>query len=137
MGGEKVRAMVAAGTFLGSPPRGRGKGGVALKAPRGLGITPRMGGEKYDRLRRDSFTEGSPPRRRVKVFTPLEDGKPSGITPAWAGKSGSMMPAFAVSGDHPRMGGEKCEPVSWATGETGSPPHGRGKAIMPGTWSSS
>ena len=40
-----------------------------------------------------------------------------------------MMPAFAVSGDHPRVGGEKAF-FSGKFDETkGSPPRGRGKVV--------
>ena len=51
----------------------------------------------------------------------------AGITPAWAGKSGCMMPAFAVSGDHPRVGGEKPASRPSKRPVWGSPPRGRGK----------
>ena len=50
------------------------------------------------------------------------------ITPAWAGKSQGRRAGKRQAQDHPRVGGEKCEPVSWATGPAGSPPRGRGKA---------
>ena len=50
------------------------------------------------------------------------------ITPACAGKSVSGLLSSAVSGDHPRMCGEKIHHNGYYTSEWGSPPHVRGKA---------
>ena len=50
-----------------------------------------------------------------------------GITPACAGKSKKEIKAGKLKGDHPRMRGEKNETNLLQKGETGSPPHARGK----------
>ena len=86
-----------------------------------------MGGEKPTFFPLSGGWKGSPPRGRGKGlgFPALFDLL--GITPAWAGKSQRAPHTAKGHQDHPRVGGEKCVPVSWATGPAGSPPRGRGK----------
>ena len=50
------------------------------------------------------------------------------ITPAYAGKSGSLLFSVSVSGDHPRLCGEKDAVQSGDPARLGSPPPMRGKA---------
>ena len=52
------------------------------------------------------------------------------ITPAYAGKSGSLLFSVSVSGDHPRLCGEKDAVQSGDPARLGSPPPMRGKGIM-------
>ena len=89
-----------------------------------------MGGEKISLLLAASALSGSPPRGRGKGRSSPCTARRCRITPAWAGKRHSCRMRRWCSGDHPRVGGEKCVPVSWATGPTGSPPRGRGKALL-------
>ena len=109
--GEKFPADPALSTFLGSPPRVRGKGGFASQHNSIAGITPacagkssiryllsgeygdhpRVCGEKGMILMAIFGPLGSPPRVRGKDGFPgiRQDG--NGITPACAGKSRSML----------------------------------------------
>ena len=50
------------------------------------------------------------------------------ITPAYAGKRQEQKAASAKKRDHPRVCGEKLEPLRWQAVTAGSPPHMRGKA---------
>ena len=50
-----------------------------------------------------------------------------GITPAYAGKSGTNLRSRSVSGDHPRVCGEKVGHTSLFLDGLGSPPRMRGK----------
>ena len=90
-----------------------------------------MGGEKAYCWALGARDYGSPPRGRGKVTKSFEEHGFVRITPAWAGKSCSFFGFFGLWWDHPRVGGEKCVPVSWATGAEGSPPRGRGKGGPP------
>ena len=70
---------------------------------------------------------GSPPRGRGKEkVSKIEDAKVR-ITPAWAGKSLVIRRCSFPSGDHPRVGGEKQQPLLLHPVVLGSPPRGRGK----------
>ena len=91
----------------GSPPRGRGKGGIPDHHPAVPGITPawagksfsqsmwnraswdhpRVGGEKLLSEWGQGWPLGSPPRGRGKVLLNMLDIQRQRITPAWAGKS--------------------------------------------------
>ena len=113
MGGEKYLPCFNADGFVGSPPRGRGKGDTNYKIPRFFGITPawagksfcrhshviqnadhpRVGGEKFQKPIDMLQDMGSPPRGRGKVYFLLETLYARGITPAWAGKS-QLFPCF-------------------------------------------
>ena len=54
-----------------------------------------------------------------------------GITPAYAGKSGSICSGGVVTGDHPRICGEKRMFQQPCDKSVGSPPHMRGKVLVP------
>ena len=137
MGGEKAATFRAVCGPKGSPPRGRGKA-CGRAAPRAQkGDHPRVGGEKVCAGLGMRKTMGSPPRWRGKDEIDIVVQVPSGITPALAGKSGSLCPQDRSRGDHPRVGGEKQRMPVRTDKRMGSPPRWRGKAIMPGTWSSS
>ena len=96
-----------------------------------------MGGEKRRGPSRPVCGLGSPPRGRGKVIDSIGIRANAGITPAWAGKSDCCRTAAHPEGDHPRVGGEKIVISVFRLNGWGSPPRGRGKAIMPGTCSSS
>ena len=134
----------------GSPPRGRGKVDSLSRQLTGSGITPawagkskeplkicekqedhpRVGGEKLDLLAVVFSALGSPPRGRGKESS-FRGCRPClWITPAWAGKSESSSAIVERRGDHPRVGGEKLERAQHARAVQGSPPRGRGKALL-------
>ena len=52
------------------------------------------------------------------------------ITPAWAGKRGVEKKPCLWYTDHPRVGGEKVPSASVTDHVLGSPPRGRGKALL-------
>ena len=54
----------------------------------------------------------------------------SRITPAWAGKSCRTSQHGSWGRDHPRMGGEKPFLFYGGSSDSGSPPRGRGKALL-------
>ena len=91
-----------------------------------------MGGEKWFWTSIPSGLVGAPPRRRGKAALPGCIGYYPGITPAWAGKSRRAGRCAAASGDHPRVGGEKPFLFYGGSSDSGSPPHGRGKARFSG-----
>ncbi len=55
----------------------------------------------------------------------------SGITPAHAGKSGCSVAWHVFVQDHPRTCGEKRVRLAFISGIWGSPPHMRGKGVLP------
>ena len=72
---------------------------------------------------------GSPPRGRGKATGFFYGFDAVGITPAWAGKRSHFSTSFLLSGDHPRVGGEKVPPAGQSSSPLGSPPRGRGKVL--------
>ena len=149
MGGEKCPERLKTASALGSPPHGRGKVGGMISGALVMRITPawagksfngvshnvppwdhpRMGGEKSMVCPRSDPGTGSPPHGRGKASDERNSKEIRRITPAWAGKRRPSTLGCAASGDHPRMGGEKAGNVLQNTPCSGSPPHGRGKAI--------
>ena len=89
-----------------------------------------MGGEKFCHDIAHSCKRGSPPHGRGKVCAGELGHRDEGITPAWAGKSWSDTILTLVRMDHPRMGGEKPAFRQVYGLLIGSPPHGRGKAVV-------
>ena len=125
--GEKAFVRSCCASRTGSPPRMRGKVCTYSATEHGYGITPayagkslrlcilsrllqdhpRVCGEKKNvRLTKNSLA-GSPPRMRGKV--PIVANAPNSdrITPAYAGKSVRNQRQQPVTGDHPRVCGEK------------------------------
>ena len=151
MGGEKLVVPFPRHRAGGSPPRGRGKVPEAGRPGADEGITPawagkrlychpfwkqhqdhpRTGGEKLFRLPLFQSPLGSPPHRRGKEIDRLHKAINNRITPAWAGKSAPVVWAGVLSGDHPRVGGEKHHPTPSTAALRGSPPRGRGKGWFP------
>ena len=147
MGGEKCSDCRFFAHKAGSPPRGRGKAGFAIRCSLQVGITPawagkslsitkneqhlkdhpRVGGEKLRCTQKPRDTPGSPPRGRGKVRILIYSVALDRITPAWAGKSDGFALCPWSAGDHPRVGGEKSAPCTLAASGRGSPPRGRGK----------
>ena len=145
--GEKCHSRLSAASAEGSPPRMRGKDESAPLVVWYLGITPayagkrghkvrlqaagrdhpRVCGEKRVRLAFICGIWGSPPRMRGKAgFLPASSFL-TGITPAYAGKSFLRSFSLSLSGDHPRVCGEKARCICSGVGSKGSPPRMRGK----------
>ena len=147
VGGEKFACIRPHSSFLGSPPRGRGKVTLPRRPPAVAGITPawagkrefqqlpegrlqdhpRVGGEKKGEEKSTFWVKGSPPRGRGKADRCRPAASGWGITPAWAGKSLSSSATVRSDKDHPRVGGEKDQSGRITRKKTGSPPRGRGK----------
>ena len=151
VGGEKHLSGTTDNRPQGSPPHGRGKdhtgdkaacldritpawAGKSSRAPWAIFPArdhPRVGGEKFTAYAKIWNEWGSPPRGRGKAPHAVSCASWVWITPAWAGKRVRKPSCWLSVEDHPRVGGEKCVPVSWATGPAGSPPRRRGKALVP------
>mgnify|MGYP007100656906 CR=1 FL=1 len=147
MGGEKHGSDSWSGVCQGSPPRGRGKGGLLVCGQGRHGITPawagkrvcsglcyvlgwdhpRVGGEKGRAVLGPVLGTGSPPRGRGKDLAKSARWKGAGITPAWAGKRPRWPCGWRPGRDHPRVGGEKWHLRQCSKELLGSPPRGRGK----------
>ena len=150
VGGEKPSSRLSKRPVLGSPPRGRGKGGKVIfnQLPRGITPAwagkslagqsaqtlrrdhPRVGGEKGKLIPFYVDEVGSPPRGRGKDLSLLDRLLTQRITPAWAGKSRPRAAHPAPGRDHPRVGGEKLLFVVSRNLCLGSPPRGRGKVTF-------
>ena len=111
----------------GSPPRVRGKVACRCRSFRDTRDHPRVCGEKSARVNQRVTVVGSPPRVRGKDNGAASDAAHRGITPACAGKSHALAPLRIVSGDHPRVCGEKPNCFFWLATHWGSPPRVRGK----------
>ena len=127
MGGEKLFQSPLFRLPLGSPPHGRGKGGLKKPLVCGIRITPARAGKRPRRSRRAAPARdhprvggekvligagavghwGSPPRGRGKGKFNIAFIVSDGITPAWAGKRTLHRFHRLACRDHPRMGGEK------------------------------
>ena len=125
--GEKLSISSAHISQTGSPPRMRGKAPGFLCSPYFPGITPacagkrlravticcaiqdhpRVCGEKPTQRSTGSVRPGSPPRVRGKGSAPPRGHPLPGITPACAGKSPRALTRRIMTGDHPRVCGEK------------------------------
>ncbi len=92
---------------------------------------PRMCGEKFSRLALRSSWMGSSPHMRGKGVVGVGKAPPGGITPACAGKSPPIPANCPCRWDHPRMCEEKAFVESGIACGRGSPPHVRGKVVVP------
>ena len=147
MRGEESRARALASAMPGSPPHARGRGAATAADVQHPGITPacagksapdpgpqpqsadhpRMRGEEHQGRNLNGCPNGSPPHARGREPPLIRDGANQGITPACAGKRPPPTgPARSIA-DHPRMRGEELTMVPSGDGETGSPPHARGR----------
>ena len=70
---------------------------------------------------------GSPPRVRGKGSEQQQEELRCGITPACAGKSRMPSTSRTITGDHPRVCGEKPPSIPQHCCTSGSPPRVRGK----------
>ena len=88
---------------------------------------PRLCGEKHQFLHCLQGLLGSPPPMRGKERKSGVHRDSSRITPAYAGKSGINCNQIPVTGDHPRLCGEKDAIMHKIADIAGSPPPMRGK----------
>ena len=89
-----------------------------------------MCGEKRKKGAVPAPSPESPPRMRGKGPQHLPPALQNGITPAYAGKSHIRSSLNAVSGDHPRVCGEKISFFFTGCSPRGSPPRMRGKVDL-------
>ena len=156
MCGEKGVSFCISPYNSGSPPRVRGKDLPQLVKRQRIRITPACAGKRYrDLLRVRSWRDhprvcgekirkgatadarrGSPPRVRGKGLAPRKTFYTHGITPACAGKSLGGIHLSIITGDHPRVCGEKADKVHASPVAQGSPPRVRGKGCARGIWPS-
>ena len=115
----------------GSPPRMRGKVDADCTEALRFGITPacagksvkvnepdclprdhpRVCGEKVSSTSPIKCLKGSPPRMRGKGALVTVERVKTRITPAYAGKRKSPLAAMWLTGDHPRVCGEKTKKI--------------------------
>ena len=110
--GEKYMTCSTARSTLGSPPRMRGKAEFLPVLPHDSGITPAYAGKSISSVQTENTQEGSPPRMRGKVprFRSRTHGRR--ITPAYAGKRTAGRNLLFARWDHPRVCGEKFNPIA-------------------------
>ena len=145
--GEKRYRLGCGHNGFGSPPRVRGKDPDAERGCERGGITPacagkrsarsaaclagkdhpRVCGEKWCSCWSVGCCPGSPPRVRGKACGNVCDRNRHGITPACAGKRFVHGPVGVLTGDHPRVCGEKLMQMQLPGLQPGSPPRVRGK----------
>ena len=91
---------------------------------------PRVCGEKISVKFCCTSASGSPPRMRGKVAVSLVLILAAGITPAYAGNRLWWCRHSAGLRDHPRVCGEKENPLDVLHYYPGSPPRMRGKGYL-------
>ena len=131
VGGEKLVQLKLRAAIQGSPPRWRGKADHSPHGDPRSGITPalagkrivfsagyasfedhpRVGGEKLYCIAALFSIWGSPPRWRGKALLAKRRYGVIGITPALAGKRAPATRKAPLTGDHPRVGGEKTKKI--------------------------
>ena len=149
MCGEKALVAHDYTSTSGSPPHVRGKDVHNLGYEHQYRITPACAGKSTSNLKRRRMgwdhprmcgekvflsvpatsVLGSPPHVRGKGLFVRARNVRLGITPACAGKRLRPVKTCIRTWDHPRMCGEKFYVDEVLPGDTGSPPHVRGKVI--------
>ena len=147
--GEKLHRLVDAQRKQGSPPRAPGKAQVRLYGLHAVRITPACAGKRrrrvrlgrihrdHPRVRGEKFVVcfvqplqlGSPPRARGKGLGQAIFKRADGITPACAGKRWPGRSAPSPRWDHPRVRGEKIQPVICSQNPLGITPACAGKRL--------
>ena len=126
MRGKEPRPRSASASS-GITPAYAGKSLNSLHAASFFWDHPRLCGEKTEAALRTLEAKGSPPPMRGKVNKVKSAVVSAGITPAYAGKSVPVDPRRPLSGDHPRLCGEKVKRSRAIMQPRGSPPPMRGK----------
>ena len=134
--GEKVGNRSTKGRMTGSPPHVRGKDIVLEHQPLGVGITPAHAGKSCGHQCREYMPQDHPRtcgekeclgqcRHSNKGSSPRVRGKAVGagrldssgrITPACAGKRTGAASRQRLPQDHPRVCGEKSNPLQFLSG---------------------
>ena len=127
--GKRVGGAGSVHLTVQSPPRVRGKERHDAISPTVEGITPACAGKSLPALLPYLNRLGSPPRVRGKVHASTTLLFMLRITPACAGKSQISPPLVEISGDHPRVCGEKNLQMALGLKAEGSPPRVRGKEL--------
>ena len=109
--GEKLACSISQEGCRGSPPRVRGKVKSYLNIAGATRITPACAGKSCIRPVLKPCLGGSPPRVRGKVAVQSSVEDQFRITPACAGKRGSCHSPCGLTGDHPRVCGEKTKKI--------------------------
>ena len=91
---------------------------------------PRVCGEKLNGNAKGQAATGSPPRMRGKEVRGQDVADARRITPAYAGKRDYRMKPNRVSGDHPRVCGEKYASILVFSGCSGITPAYAGKSLI-------
>ena len=110
-------------------PACAGKRRCRAKMRSGRWDHPRVCGEKLDIDSAPARHWGSPPRVRGKGNVGFTAKDKVGITPACAGKRNSGNLCLTITGDHPRVCGEKTQTGAAVVSPLGSPPRVRGKVL--------
>ena len=103
----KDYSLAVFGACIGITPACAGKRGHGRQSGRSAGDHPRVCGEKWCSCWSVGCCPGSPPRVRGKACGNVCDRNRHGITPACAGKRFVHGPVGVLTGDHPRVCGEK------------------------------
>ena len=112
---------------LGSPPHVRGKPMIRCLQPQKTGITPACAGKTFTYCSRDAYCRDHPRMCGENIDFNSSREFLIWITPACAGKTPMSFSAFLRPRDHPRMCGENPRVSKVVSGNSGSPPHVRGK----------
>ena len=105
--GENALSTFSSRKNSGSPPHMRGKSSSPPWAISPARDHPRVCGEKVSSVLGGYEKAGSPPHMRGKGCVCIPETVIKRITPACAGKSRGWRSIQKVSGDHPRVCGEK------------------------------
>ena len=125
--GEKLPTYIEAYLLSGITPAYAGKSISFRQSSHTHEDHPRLCGEKRKKCKNAAVQSGSPPPMRGKVVNCYLTGAVYRITPAYAGKSGINCNQIPVTGDHPRLCGEKDAIMHKIADIAGSPPPMRGK----------
>ena len=128
--GEKGIIGLFQQTFLGSPPRVRGKARADSPVRNDAGITPACAGKRRAPPLPATGRRDHPRVCGEKYCRAKSDGKDSRITPACAGKSLIEYSGNTGRRDHPRVCGEKKLAEFEDETGAGSPPRMRGKVAI-------
>ncbi len=151
MRGEDQGVVVSPLGIGGSPPHARGRRPACRASSRTDGITPacagktnasisdrpsrrdhpRMRGEDLHVAENDGGVRGSPPHARGRLGNTHSLRSCQRITPACAGKTTTHLAGATGRRDHPRMRGEDRERSTLSARCRGSPPHARGRLVLP------
>ena len=129
VGGEKSKNQQRIQNIEGSPPRGRGKGGVSCPCGQCVGITPAWAGKSRWWCRPCRVPWDHPRVGGEKLLFQLGVLYPLGSPPRWRGKALQVSSAQLEHGITPRVGGEKSLSTSASIRRLGSPPRWRGKVL--------